>query len=47
MNLDIESINLHEGQKLKWFTKSEVRNTKLAYGFNEIIDDFFKKAHLF
>jgi len=47
MNLDIESINLHEGQKLKWFTKSEVRNTKLANGFNEIIDDFFKKAHLF
>jgi len=44
MNLDIESINLHEGQQLKWFTESEVRNTKLAYGFNEIVDDFFKKA---
>ncbi|HSQ86460.1 MAG TPA: NUDIX hydrolase [Desulfobacterales bacterium] len=43
-NLDIKSITLHEGQKLKWFTESEVRNTKLAYGFNEIIDDFFKKA---
>jgi len=43
-NLDIQSINLHEGQKLKWFTEFEVKNTKLAYGFNEIIDDFFKKA---
>ena len=43
-NLDIQSINLHEGQKLKWFTESEARNTELAYGFNEIIDDFFKKA---
>ena len=43
-NLDIQSINLHEGQKLKWFTEFEVKNTKLAYGFNEIIHDFFKKA---
>jgi len=45
-NLDIKSITLHEGQKLKWFTESEVRNTQLAYGFNEIVDDFFKKFQL-
>ena len=44
MNLDIQSINLHEGQKLKWFTEFEARNTKLVYGFNEIVDDFFKKS---
>jgi len=43
-NLDIEKIDLQEGQRLRWFTELEVRNTKLAYGFNEIIDDFFKKA---
>ena len=43
-NLDIEKINLNEGQQLKWFTEFEAKNTKLAYGFNEIIDDFFKKA---
>ena len=42
-NLDIQSITLHEGQKLKWFTESKARSTKLAYGFNEIVDDFFKK----
>ena len=42
-NLDIQSITLHEGQKLKWFTEFEVKNTKLAYGFNEIVDDFFQK----
>ena len=45
-NLNIQSITLHEGQKLKWFTESEARNTKLAYGFNEIVDDFFKKAQV-
>jgi 8-oxo-dGTP diphosphatase len=43
-NLNIEKINLLEGQKLKWFTESEVKNTILAYGFNEIVDDFFKKS---
>ena len=43
-NLDIQNINLHEGQKLKWFTEFEAKNTKLAYGFNEIVDDFFRKA---
>jgi len=42
-NLDIQNINLNEGQKLKWFTESEAKNTTLAYGFNEIVDDFFKK----
>lgn len=43
-NLNIERIDLHEGQKIKWFGESEAGNTKLAYGFNEIIDDFYKKA---
>jgi hypothetical protein len=46
MNLDIQSINLHEGQKIKWFTEFEARNTKLAYGFNGIVDDFFTKSSL-
>jgi 8-oxo-dGTP diphosphatase len=43
-DLDIEKIELQEGQRLKWFTEFEARKTKLAYGFNEIIDDFFKKS---
>ena len=43
-NFDIEKINLNEGQQLKWFTEIEAKNTKLAYGFNEIVDDFFKKV---
>jgi len=44
MNLDIQSINLHEGQQLRWFTEIKAKNTQLAYGFSEIADDFFKKA---
>jgi len=45
-NFDIEKINLHEGQQLKWFTEFEAKNTKLAYGFNKIIDDFFPEISI-
>jgi 8-oxo-dGTP diphosphatase len=40
LDLQIEQINLHEGQKLAWFTLEEVANTILAYGSNEILADF-------
>jgi len=43
INLDIDSIDLQEGQCLKWFTREEICRTILAYGFNEIIDDFFTR----
>jgi 8-oxo-dGTP diphosphatase len=39
---DVESIVLHEGQMLRWFTQTETEETELAYGFNEVISDFFK-----
>jgi 8-oxo-dGTP diphosphatase len=40
-NLNIDDITLHEGQCLKWFTEEDIKITALAYGFNEILDDFF------
>ena len=40
-NLKIEEINLIEGQRLKWFTRQEAAETELAYGFNEIVEEFF------
>lgn len=43
-DMDIEKIDLTEGQRLKWFSENEVKTTKLAYGFNQIAEDFFKKA---
>jgi len=42
-NLDIDSIQLQEGQGLKWFSRKEAARIKLAYGFNEIIEDFFSR----
>jgi 8-oxo-dGTP diphosphatase len=40
-DLKIEEIHLTEGQRLRWFTEAEARTTPLAYGFNEIVADFF------
>ena len=42
-DLNINQIHLTEGQKLKWFAENEVSQTELAYGFNEIINDFFNR----
>ena len=41
-DLNISEINLMEGQYLKWFTYQEAANTKLAYGFNEIVEKFYQ-----
>ena len=40
-NLNISEIILMEGQRLKWFTRQEAAETKLAYGFNEVVEEFF------
>jgi len=44
--LNIDEITLTEGQRLQWFTREESRRTALAYGFNEIVEDFFRNAPL-
>jgi len=43
IELDIERINLTEGQRLKWFSENEAKATALAYGFNQIVEDFFER----
>ena len=44
MDLNITKIQLTEGQRLNWFSENDAKTTDLAYGFNQIVDDFFKKA---
>ena len=39
--LDIERMVLHEGQMLRWFSRKEAEETELAYGFNEVVSDYF------
>ena len=39
---DVERLVLHEGQMLRWFSRKKAEETELAYGFNEVVEDFFK-----
>ena len=43
-NLHLDEISLQEGQRLRWFSEEEARATVLAYGFNEIVAEFYAKA---
>jgi 8-oxo-dGTP diphosphatase len=43
-DFDIDNIELTEGQKLKWFTRDDAKQTPLAYGFNEIVEKFYSIA---
>lgn len=43
-NLDIDAIHLQEGQRLRWFSEDEAKATALAYGFNEIVEEFYAEA---
>ena len=40
--LNIDELVLTEGQALKWFSREEIEQTQLAYGFNRVADDFFR-----
>ena len=42
---DVERMVLHEGQMLRWFTQRETEERALAYGFNEVLSDFFNTLH--
>ena len=44
LNFNADDINLTEGQRIKWFSETEAKNIELAYGFNEIIEYFYKEA---
>ena len=46
-DFDIDEIELMEGQKLKWFTRDDAKQTTLAYGFNEIVEKFYINAPYF
>jgi len=43
MNLDLpaEAIPLHEGQRLGWFAERDMEGLPIAYGFGQVLQDFF------
>ena len=42
VDLDIDRIALGEGQRLRWFTRQEMRAIPLAFGFNRIVEAFYE-----
>ncbi len=40
-DFDLQDIVLHEGQMLKWFSQAEAEQEDLAYGFNQVLSDYF------
>lgn len=44
VNLDPTEIILTEGQKLKYFSLDEIKNTKLAFNYNKVIEEFFEEV---
>jgi len=40
-DFDLQNIVLHEGQMLRWFSREEAEQENLAYGFNQVLSDYF------
>ena len=43
IDLEISKINLHEGQRLGYFSKAEIDNMEIAFQGNRILDAFFQQ----
>jgi 8-oxo-dGTP diphosphatase len=43
IDLDIEKLILTEGQLVKWFSEDEIKKTELAFGFNGVVENFYKE----
>ena len=41
--LAIDTVELTEGQRLRWFSAGEIRKTPLAFGFNPIVEAFLER----
>lgn len=41
LETEAESIPLHEGQRLRWFSAHELPALQLAYGFDLVLAEFF------
>ncbi len=44
MNLNFSEIKLNEGQRIEYFSIEEIRNMKLAFNYDELLDQFYKEV---
>mgnify|MGYP003488970464 FL=1 len=43
LNLNLEEIDLKEGQRIEYFNLERIRKTKLAFNYNEILESFYSE----
>ncbi|MGQ9643519.1 MAG: NUDIX hydrolase, partial [Ignavibacterium sp.] len=43
LDLNTNEITLNEGQKIQYFSLDEIRKMKLAFNYNQVIEEFFKE----
>ncbi|MBN2461315.1 MAG: NUDIX hydrolase [Candidatus Cloacimonetes bacterium] len=43
LDLEVNHIDLQEGQAARWFQHKEIAQIELAFNFNVILEEFFKK----
>ena len=43
MDLDPDKIHLMEGQKIEYFYYKRIAQTKLAFNYNKVIEDFYNE----
>ena len=43
LNLNLEEIDLKEGQRIEYFNLEKIRKTKLAFNYNEILESFYSE----
>jgi 8-oxo-dGTP diphosphatase len=41
LNLNLEEIDLKEGQRIEYFNLERIRKTKLAFNYNEVLESFY------
>jgi len=41
INLQTDKIDLREGQRIAYFSRDELSNMKLAFNYNEVIEEFY------
>lgn len=42
--LNTDDIILNEGQKIQYFSLDEIRQMKLAFNYNQVIEEFFREV---
>jgi len=43
LNLNLEEIDLKEGQRIEYFNLERIRKTKLAFNYNEVLENFYSE----